>query len=291
MPQALRLPESPPVTREDESPLPVVIEPSGIDRLLALVRRHLDMEVAIVSEFVADEHVISHVEGDPQSFGIVKGGRSELDETYCWRVVEGHLPCVVPDAKAVPQLRHLEATWRADIGSYIGVPIRFTDGTVYGTLCCLSHEADASLTGRDEEFMRLCAQMVAQEVESDWRSREERLASVARIRTVLEKGRIKILFQPIFDLHTFDIVGYEALSRIDDESPEPWFAEAAEVGLDLDLERATKQATLAYLEELPQDAYLSVNLSPRAFESPTLLELFAEFGDRIVLQLTEHEDV
>ena len=271
--------------------LPLAMGPSGVDRLLTLIRQHLDMELALVSEFTPDEQIIRRVDGEAKAFGLEEGTRTSLSETYCWRMTQGYLPSVVPNAKFVPQLRNLDWTWTADIGSYIGVPIRFRDGTVYGTLCCLSHETDLSLSDRDEQFLYLCAHVMAQGIESERNEREVHESLTTRIRDALESGRIGIVLQPIFDLHTFDIVGYEALSRINDESPESWFAEAAEVGLDLDLERATKQIALSHLEQLPSGTYLSLNLSPHAFGSPLLLDLFSGLGDRVVLELTEHEDV
>jgi len=47
----------------------------------------------------------------------------------------------------------------------VGVPIFLSDGTVYGTLCCLSHEPNPSLTGRDAAFMRLLARLIASQLE------------------------------------------------------------------------------------------------------------------------------
>src|SRR3712207_8484399 len=50
----------------------------------------------------------------------------------------------IPDAKADGRVKILEATGKADIGSYVGAPIRLSDGHLYGTLCVLSHSADPS---------------------------------------------------------------------------------------------------------------------------------------------------
>ncbi len=45
-------------------------------------------------------------------------------------------------------------TREAGIGAYVGVPLRFSDGHLYGTLCALSHSPDPSLGERDARFMR-----------------------------------------------------------------------------------------------------------------------------------------
>src|SRR5215211_1514871 len=71
------------------------------------------------------------------------------------------------------------------------------------------------------------------------RVQEERLRRRARIRAVMERGELDVVFQPIVALDSRRIVGYEALSRFSggpDRGPETWFAEAHEVGLGAELE-------------------------------------------------------
>ena len=47
----------------------------------------------------------------------------------------------------------------------MGVPVRFSDGRLYGTLCCASHAATPWLGERDVAFMRVLARMLAHELE------------------------------------------------------------------------------------------------------------------------------
>ncbi len=148
MSEILTLP--PPATAEetdtDGPPLILRSTPDAIERSLALARTQLGMEVAIVSEFTEHEQVLRHQEGNPEDFGFEIGASTRLTDTYCWRVVNGHLPQVIPDAKSDVRLRDLKVTWEADIGSYIGVPIRLSNGLIYGSVFCLSHSANPSLS-------------------------------------------------------------------------------------------------------------------------------------------------
>jgi GAF domain-containing protein len=93
-------------------------------------------------------------------------------------VSAGQLPNVVPDARSDERLRNLDVTRDANIGSYVGVPVRFSDGRVYGTLCCLSHSADHSLRERDAQFVSVLARLVAQQLQ-----REETEAKNRRLAT------------------------------------------------------------------------------------------------------------
>jgi EAL domain-containing protein (putative c-di-GMP-specific phosphodiesterase class I) len=82
-------------------------------------------------------------------------------------------------------------------------------------------------------------------------------------------------------------VGYETLPRFEEGgSPERWFADADEIGLAADLERAAIQVSLAHLGDLPRAAYHWVSLSPRAMGSSTIRDMLAETpGDRTIVGL------
>jgi HD-GYP domain-containing protein (c-di-GMP phosphodiesterase class II) len=72
----------------------------------------------------------------------------------------------------------LEVTREADIGSYVGLPLRFSDGRVYGTLCCLSHSPEPHLQERDARFMEVLARLVADQIEREEMEAEKRRLEV-----------------------------------------------------------------------------------------------------------------
>ena len=73
--------------------------PETIEHMLRDVRKALDMDVAFVSKFDADQLVFRKLEGDAESFGWQEGESFPIDESYCNRVLDGRIPQVVPDAK------------------------------------------------------------------------------------------------------------------------------------------------------------------------------------------------
>jgi response regulator RpfG family c-di-GMP phosphodiesterase len=141
--------------------------PDAVERILAAAREHLGMEAAYVSEFSGDRLFFRTVDGDAGSFGLEEGGGLPREATFCQRVIENRLPNVVPDASNDERVNGLRITREADIGSYVGVPLRFSDGRVYGTLCCLSHSPDPSLRERDAQFMSVLARLLAEQLERE----------------------------------------------------------------------------------------------------------------------------
>src|SRR5829696_2949208 len=127
--------------------------PGTIEDMLRDVREAFDMDVAFVSKFDGDQLVFRALEGDAESFGWQEGESFPIDESYCKRVLDGRIPQVVPDAKREDATKDLRVTSQADMGCYCAVPLVLSDGRLYGTLCCVSHESDPWLRERDLGIM------------------------------------------------------------------------------------------------------------------------------------------
>ena len=141
--------------------------PETVERALAAAREGLGMDVAFVSECANSRLIFRNLVGDAKSFGWREGEDIPLDDTYCRLLMEGRLPNVIADAKRDERVTFLDVTGEAAIGSYVGVPIRFSDGHLYGTLCALSHSSDPSLEERDALFVRVLARIVAEHLERE----------------------------------------------------------------------------------------------------------------------------
>ncbi len=139
----------------------------SVEHILAVAREVLGMDVSFVSRFTGDEMTFRALDGAAKSFGWQEGDGVPLDGTYCKRVVGGKLPNVVPDAKGDERVANLDITREAGIGSYVGLPLRLSDGSLYGTLCCLSHTPDPYLQERDTKFMEVLARLLADRLERE----------------------------------------------------------------------------------------------------------------------------
>ncbi len=108
-----------------------------------------------------------------------------------------------------------------------------------------------------------------------------------RMKSVIERGLIPV-FQPIVDLSTGGVAGVEAFSRFEHGSPARWFKEAADVGMRELLETAAIRAAVGILGEIPEDVYLSLNVSPVTLLRPETGRLLqAAPPSRLVIEMTE----
>jgi EAL domain-containing protein (putative c-di-GMP-specific phosphodiesterase class I)/CheY-like chemotaxis protein len=113
-----------------------------------------------------------------------------------------------------------------------------------------------------------------------------------RLERILADRGYTMVFQPILDLGTSEVVGMEALARFlafPHRAPDAWIAEADTVGLLAEVELALARAALDELDRIRPPTYLAVNVSPQTAASNELRELIeGRDARRIVLEMTEH---
>ena len=180
----------PPPARErgalEDSPAEEIIE-----RAAEAAREMLGMDMAYVADTRGGLQDYRAVTGDAESFGAAVDRPLPLEGTYCERMLDGRLDNIVRDASRDAQVCELDITEQAGIGSYIGVPIVMSDGEVYGSFCCLSHDPDPALRERDVRFMEVFARLIAdqlkrEEVEAESRRAELTAANVHALLAALE---------------------------------------------------------------------------------------------------------
>ncbi len=105
---------------------------------------------------------------------------------------------------------------------------------------------------------------------------------------------LTLVFQPIVALETGTVAGYEALARFPGVAgPDVWFAAAAETGVAAELEALAIHKALAVVPLLPDDTFLTVNVSPHLLGATPVQEALATRPDlhRVVVELTGHTPV
>jgi EAL domain-containing protein (putative c-di-GMP-specific phosphodiesterase class I) len=266
----------------------------SVDKALRAVRRHLSMDIAFVSQFGGTDRVMRHV--DAANHDILKPGMAiPLDAGYCKHIVEGRLPGLIPNTSRVPLAMKIPETTAIPIGAHLSVPIWMSDGSLYGTLCCFSHQPDESLGHRDLQFMNVFADLLADRLETDMVADRHRDEKRARIERVFTHEELSVVYQPIYSMGDGTVSGVECLSRFRGAfhaTPDKWFADAADIGMGPQLEAYAIRRALLQAASLPEEVYLAVNGSPELFMSNELAHALEGVDpSRVVLEVTEHANV
>jgi EAL domain-containing protein (putative c-di-GMP-specific phosphodiesterase class I)/DNA-binding NarL/FixJ family response regulator len=149
-------------------------------------------------------------------------------------------------------------------------------------------EGKASLSERIRSDI---AESLAEQVSS--LSGARRGAAVqSRIREAMAGNALQMVFQPIVDLATGNVLAVEALARFmtrPRRSPDLWFEQAWEHGLGVELESAAASRALSCIDHLPPEILLAVNASPEVLCSRPFVKLLDDIPvTRLIVEITEH---
>jgi EAL domain-containing protein (putative c-di-GMP-specific phosphodiesterase class I) len=136
------------------------------------------------------------------------------------------------------------------------------------------------------EFANLAGAVIGRDVVA----RTEAGRGRDRIAAIIRQQSFSPVFQPIVELASNEVVGYEALTRFTDGSnPEVVFTEANAVGLGVEMETAALRAALSAAEALPGSAWLNLNASAELILAiEPLRTVLGASRRRLVLEVTEH---
>ena len=266
-----------------------------IHSALNLVRFCLGMEVAFVTEFKQGRRIFRHIASRIDQVPVKAGDSHPLEESYCQYIVSGAIPAIVEDSQVFPFLKALAVTDALQIRAHLGVPIRLSDGSVFGTFCCYSRTPSSTLREADVTAMTHFAELIATILEQRIIAERARESTALLLSDAIDTQALYIAYQPIVDLATGMVAGFEALARFRGEpvrGPEQWFADAHAVARGVELELLAIRGAIDGIGRLPLHAYLSLNVSPGTILSGELPGALAGAPlDRIVLELTEHAPI
>ncbi|WP_417613107.1 EAL domain-containing protein [Parasphingorhabdus sp.] len=267
----------------------------SIQEILVALREHLKMDIAFVSEFKDGRRVFLSVNSASGEAPIKAGDSDPIEESYCHLITEGQLPEIIMDTSLIPKADSLAVTSALSIGAYLGVPLRFSDGRLFGTFCCLSHRPDITLHDRDLSLMKVFGPIIAGILERRSEEQKRRNTITTDISKMIDSRQFMTVYQTIHKAFDGSPVGLEALTRFADSevrSPADWFEEASEVGLGVELELALIRNAVAGLRYFPNHIYLTLNASAETIISGKLDEILRGVPqERLVIELTEHEAV
>ena len=262
-----------------------------VAELLRTAKSALGLSLTFLSRL---DGQVQHLEVVESSIPLFRDGQTQPQATsLCQAILDGKLPNVIPNVAKLPEAKRLPAARFPRIRSFVSVPVRLSDGTLYGTFCAAGFTADKELTKRDRALMEILAGAAATVIEPGVKERHREATIRARLEPVLSAGGPDVVLQPIVALANGARVGAEALSRFPiawGHPPDEVFAEATSIGLGVELELLAIRRAVHFLGDF--SGYLAINLSPATLLDERCFEALYELpAERILLELSEHDAV
>lgn len=263
-----------------------------VAELLETARESLGLTAAFLARLEGPDQFIEVVDSSVP-FLFREGSVQKRETSLCQAILDGKAPEVITDLRDHPEAMKLPAARFPRVRSYVSVPVRLSDGRLYGTLCAAGLTPEKSLSRRDKSLMDVLAHAAAVVIEPEVVEKARRDEIEQRLGRLLRAGGPQVVLQPIVDLVSGQRIGAEALSRFPAEwgkAPDLCFADAHSVGQGHDLELIALRGAAAHLPHVT--GYVTMNVSPATLLTPPCSELLSSLPlDRVVLELSEHDQV
>jgi diguanylate cyclase (GGDEF)-like protein len=103
--------------------------------ILAFLHERFGLKLLMVTRTEEENWIVLQV--NDHGYGVKQGDVFRWSDSFCSRMVKGEGPCIAPQADLVDVYRHAPIAEQVKIGAYVGVPITYADGTLFGTLCAI----------------------------------------------------------------------------------------------------------------------------------------------------------
>lgn len=117
------------------SPQPFVHFEEAVQSILSFLHSNLGFSTWMLTRFADNEQVILQIQSD--DYEIPKGTSFPWEDTLCSRMITAQGPQFAPRILDVPAYRCSDIARQAEVSAYLGVPIMYDDGQLFGTLCAV----------------------------------------------------------------------------------------------------------------------------------------------------------
>jgi len=251
---------------------------AALRREVALARRFREPFVLMlinIDDFTFVNDKLGRDEGDQILVGLADALRAGRAVDQAFRLGGDDFAVIMTHTRlvdAVPAVeRFRRTTWRRKAGTKVSIGLAEFDATqldVDATTDAVALRARANVALA--EAKRRGRDQVATYTEmAESAPRHTSAATIVAVRRLLTGRRMGAAFQPIWNLTTHRVLGFEALARPADEyglaGPHDAFEGAARLGSIDELDALCRESVLAQVGDLPDDVLLFLNIAPEVF--------------------------
>ena len=142
---------------------------SNFDEACALVVDFLHEAIPLgywaVTRFDGDRQLYLEVRDD--AYGRQAGDSHAWSESMCIRMVAEEGPRIAVDAMAVPAYAGAGIARKLPIGTYVGIPITYGDGGLFGTICGLDPQVGADDLVASQPVLDVLAALLSMVLDAD----------------------------------------------------------------------------------------------------------------------------
>lgn len=132
---------------------------SAANAVLEYLRGQFGFQLWMVTRTEGEDWIV--LESNDHGYGVSRGDVFKWADSFCSRMVMGQGPCIAPNSNAVESYSEAPIGQQVPIGAYIGVPLKDSDGGLFGTLCAIDPEPQEATLVDDLPLIQLLSQLLS----------------------------------------------------------------------------------------------------------------------------------
>lgn len=133
--------------------------------VLSYLQGLLGFDLWMVTRTEGNDWIV--LQAKDRGYGVQEGSVFQWTDSFCSRMVQGKGPRIAPSAQSIKVYAEAPIARQVNIGAYIGVPLSYSDGTLFGTLCAIDPHHKSAEIEPHLPLIELFAQLLSSLLHAD----------------------------------------------------------------------------------------------------------------------------
>jgi diguanylate cyclase len=127
--------------------------------VLAYLQNLVGFDLWMVTRTEGNDWIV--LQSSDRGYGVKAGDVFNWADSFCSRMIQGQGPRIAPCARAIQSYAEAPIARQVTIGAYIGVPLNYSDGSLFGTLCAIDPHQQPEEINQYLPLVELFAQLLS----------------------------------------------------------------------------------------------------------------------------------
>ena len=190
--------------------------------VITFLHQRLGFALWMVTRVEDDNWIVLNKED--RHYKVKTGDLLRWSDSFCSRMIRGQGPRIAPDSDLVAVYASSPIRQQLPIKAYVGMPLTYDDGSLFGTLCAIDPEPQPKSICEESELIELQARLLSRILQLELKAEKEARKA--------ERFREESMSDPLTGL--YNRRGWEALVSAEEERCRRYGHPAAVLVVDLD---------------------------------------------------------
>lgn len=134
--------------------------------VLHYLKQQLNFDLWMITRVNGDDWIV--LQAEDQGYQVIEGDVLKWSDSFCSQMVQGFGPNIAPSAMQVMSYANTPIAQQLPIQAYVGYPIVFADGELFGTLCGIDPQQQPIELEQQAPLLQLLSRLLSQLLQLEW---------------------------------------------------------------------------------------------------------------------------